>query len=405
MSAAGSDAQGKGRQRPKNRKALIARASADAFGAQGYHAVSMEEIAARVGISPAALYRHSPGKYDLFRDSVLGLGQLLLDATDFGDDLDPADDPHALLVALVDALIDVTIANRTAGGLYRWEARYLHDDDRDMLQQQIGRVNRRLQRPLRVLRPQLGSRQRWTLTASALSAIGSIADHSAPLSAPGIRSVLSTVSTDLMAARLPTPRRRRAPDPPPPVTPAAGLYECVLHESTLLFHERGFRDTGMNDIAVAVGVPTTGIYRCFPSKADILTASLRRAVDRSSQDLARITAATPEPREALLELIAAYLTQFRERPALSYVQHTERRNLPDTEARVVQRIEQAMVDSWARLVTEVRPGVNVATARYPVYCAFALVTDLGRLTDSHAGSSAQAAVRHLMEVILFGASP
>ncbi|EHI14052.1 TetR/AcrR family transcriptional regulator [Mycolicibacterium thermoresistibile] len=403
MSAAGSDAHRNGRHRPKNRKALIARASADAFGAQGYHAVSMEEIAARVGISPAALYRHSQGKYDLFRDSVLGLGQLLVDATDFGDDVDPAEDPHGLLAALVDALINVTIANRTAGGLYRWEGRYLREPDRDILERQIQLVNRRLQRPLRVMRPELGSRQRWTLTASALSAIGSIADHSAPLSVPGIRSFLASVVEDLLAADLPTPRRRRAPDPPPPrVTLAAGIYECVLHESIQMFHERGFRDTGMDDIAAAVGVPTTGIYRYFPGKADILAASLRRAVDRTSQDLARITAATADPHTALTQLVRAYLDQFRERPALAYVQHTERRNLPESEARVVERIEQSLVDSWARLVTEQRPELTVATARYAVYCAFALVTDLGRLTDSHASPSAQAAVQHLMEVVLLG---
>lgn len=403
MSAAGSDAHRNGRQRPKNRKALIARASADAFGAQGYHAVSMEEIAARVGISPAALYRHSQGKYDLFRDSVLGLGQLLVDATDFGDDVDPVEDPHGLLAALVDALINVTIANRTAGGLYRWEGRYLREPDRDILERQIQLVNRRLQRPLRVMRPELGSRQRWTLTASALSAIGSIADHSAPLSVPGIRSFLASVVEDLLAADLPAPRRRRAPDPPPPrVTLAAGIYECVLHESIQMFHERGFRDTGMDDIAAAVGVPTTGIYRYFPGKADILAASLRRAVDRTSQDLARITAATADPHTALTQLVRAYLDQFRERPALAYVQHTERRNLPESEARVVERIEQSLVDSWARLVTEQRPELTVATARYAVYCAFALVTDLGRLTDSHASPSAQAAVQHLMEVVLLG---
>lgn len=403
MSAAGSDAHRNGRQRPKNRKALIARASADAFGAQGYHAVSMEEIAARVGISPAALYRHSQGKYDLFRDSVLGLGQLLVDATDFGDDVDPAEDPHGLLAALVDALINVTIANRTAGGLYRWEGRYLREPDRGILERQIQLVNRRLQRPLRVMRPELGSRQRWTLTASALSAIGSIADHSAPLSVPGIRSFLASVVEDLLAADLPTRRRRRAPDPPPPrVTLAAGIYECVLHESIQMFHERGFRDTGMDDIAAAVGVPTTGIYRYFPGKADILAASLRRAVDRTSQDLARITAATADPHTALTQLVRAYLDQFRERPALAYVQHTERRNLPESEARVVERIEQSLVDSWARLVTEQRPELTVATARYAVYCAFALVTDLGRLTDSHASPSAQAAVQHLMEVVLLG---
>ena len=41
----------------------------------------MEDIAARVGITPAALYRHSPSKYDLFRDAVLGLSQMLVDVT------------------------------------------------------------------------------------------------------------------------------------------------------------------------------------------------------------------------------------------------------------------------------------------------------------------------------------
>ena len=45
------------RRRPKDRKAQIARASAEAFSALGYHGVSMDAIAARVGISAAALYR------------------------------------------------------------------------------------------------------------------------------------------------------------------------------------------------------------------------------------------------------------------------------------------------------------------------------------------------------------
>ena len=59
------------RRRPKDRKAQIARASAEAFSTLGYHAVSMEAIASRVGISATALYRHYPSKYDLFRDAVL----------------------------------------------------------------------------------------------------------------------------------------------------------------------------------------------------------------------------------------------------------------------------------------------------------------------------------------------
>ncbi len=44
------------RRRPKDRKAQIARASAEAFSALGYHNVSMDAIAGRVGVSAAALY-------------------------------------------------------------------------------------------------------------------------------------------------------------------------------------------------------------------------------------------------------------------------------------------------------------------------------------------------------------
>ena len=54
------------RTRPKNRKAQIAAAAAEAFSERGYHAVGIDEIAAKVGISGPALYRHFPTKYALF---------------------------------------------------------------------------------------------------------------------------------------------------------------------------------------------------------------------------------------------------------------------------------------------------------------------------------------------------
>ena len=77
------------RRRPKDRKAQIARASAEAFSTLGYYGVSMETIASRVGISAAALYRHYAGKYELFRDAVLSLGQQLVDCTTFADEPRP----------------------------------------------------------------------------------------------------------------------------------------------------------------------------------------------------------------------------------------------------------------------------------------------------------------------------
>ncbi|HEY5842391.1 MAG TPA: TetR/AcrR family transcriptional regulator, partial [Mycobacterium sp.] len=191
------------KRRPKDRKAQIARASADAFSALGYHAVGMDDIAAAVGISATALYRHSSSKYQLFRDAVVALGRQLVDCTAFADDAPDEADPSGLLDAIVAALIDTTIANRTCGGLYRWEGRYLHGADQAELMDQVKLVNRRLQKPLMRLRPALTSRDRWTLSAATLSVIGSIADHRAQLPTREIRAVLSDLAAATLSAELP----------------------------------------------------------------------------------------------------------------------------------------------------------------------------------------------------------
>lgn len=81
------------RRRPKNRRAQIAATSAAAFGSLGYHGVSMEDIAARLGISSAALYRHYPSKYALFREELLRLAQLTAQSAtppDAAEELSPA---------------------------------------------------------------------------------------------------------------------------------------------------------------------------------------------------------------------------------------------------------------------------------------------------------------------------
>ena len=112
------------RRRPKDRKAQIARASAEAFSVLGYYGVSMEAIANRVGISAAALYRHYSSKYELFRDAVLNLGQQLVDCTAFADEA--SGDPEVILRRISSALIDTAMANRESGGLYRWEIGRAH---------------------------------------------------------------------------------------------------------------------------------------------------------------------------------------------------------------------------------------------------------------------------------------
>lgn len=391
------------RRRPKDRKVQIAKASSDAFSESGYHAVSMEDIASRVGISAPALYRHSSSKYDLFRDAVLGLGHCLVEATDFVEGIDADADPRQTLRDLVNGLIETTIDHRTAGGLFRWEGRYLNDEDQIELANQIKLVNRRLQKPLAMIRPALTSHERWTLSSAVLSVIGSITDHRAALSTPEIRAVLVDLAESMLSAELPPiPQRDKVVPSLPAVTSAAGTYELLIHESMLLFNERGYRATSMEDIAATSGVPASSIYRYFPGKADILAASFRRAADRISADLSRVLSETTVPEDALARLVADYVARSFERPELAYVYYTERINLPDSDRAVLHHIQRSTVESWSGLVLSARPDISPGHARFAVHAAFALVVDLGRLVQYDNTEHSQESVRRLMEVALLG---
>jgi AcrR family transcriptional regulator len=389
------------RRRPKDRKAQIARASAEAFSEQGYHAVSMETIAAKVGVSAAALYRHYAGKYDLFSGAVLALSQQLVDCTDLQPD---EADPAGTLGRLLDALIDATLDNRDSGGLYRWQARYLRAEDQATLTGHLKQVNRRIQKPLMVIRPSLISSQRWMLSAGVLSVIGSIVDHRVRLPADEIRALLGGAAWAILAAELPQPGdvfprpaswRIFAED--------AGVYEALLHASMVLFKDRGYSETSMAHIASAAGMPVSGIYRYFSGKCEILATGLRRAADRASGQLSPVLGALTEPRQALTLLIDAYVATSFANPELAAVYYTERVNLTPADQMLLHNVQLSTIDSWVRLLTAARPSLTPTQARFLVHAAMALVVDLGRMGgDEERSAYTQACVRKLMELTLFG---
>jgi len=389
------------RRRPKDRKAQIARASAAAFSALGYYGVSMETIAKRVGISAAALYRHYSSKYELFRDAVLNLGQQLVDCTAFVDEA--AGDPELAMRRIVSALVDTAMANRESGGLYRWEGRYLRGDDQATLIAQMRMVHHRMQQPLMVIRPELTSRQRWTLTTSVLSVIGSIVDHRAKLPAIQVRALLADLADAVLAADLPDVTAGVAESRPPAA--AAGdtpKYEALLNESMRLFNLKGYRDTSMEDIAVAVGMPASGIYRYFSGKSDILAAAFRRAADRLSAELSAIVSAVPDREEALTAVIDAYVKRSFDQPELDYVYYTERLNMTVGDQKILRNLQRANVESWVDLVVSLRPDWTPGQARFAVHAAMSLVIDLGRLMHYENSAPTRTVVQRLVDLTLLG---
>ena len=94
-------------KRPKDRRAQIALAAAELFAEHGYPSVGIDDIAAAVGISGPAIYRHFPTKYAMLVHASRELTDELLAAT-----ADPStlDDLIARLAAFV-------VAHRRVGGL------------------------------------------------------------------------------------------------------------------------------------------------------------------------------------------------------------------------------------------------------------------------------------------------
>src|SRR6185295_8633822 len=83
----------------------VLRAAREAFGERGYEATTLAEIATRVGVTPAALLRHAPGKEALFTAAMASGHAAEPFPMAFLADVDPAEDPRRVLRRLAHVLV------------------------------------------------------------------------------------------------------------------------------------------------------------------------------------------------------------------------------------------------------------------------------------------------------------
>jgi AcrR family transcriptional regulator len=158
----------------------------------------------------------------------------------------------------------------------------------------------------------------------------------------------------------------------------------------------------MEDIAAAVGMPASGIYRYFSGKSDILAAAFRRAADRLSADTSTITATIDDPEEALTAVIDGYVARSFDRPELDYVYYSERLNMSASDQKILRNMQRSTVEAWVELVVAVRPEWTPGQARFAVHASMSLVIDLGRLMHYERSPHALATVKRLLDLTLLG---
>ncbi|MEU7319146.1 TetR/AcrR family transcriptional regulator [Streptomyces griseoviridis] len=354
--------------RPRNRRQLIIEAAGRAFSDVGYHAASMEKIATGVGITAAALYRHFPNKYALFAECADVMADRLVAAL---AEVPPDGD----LAEVLASVTRVSVAHRASGGVYRWEARYLDDEDRPRLRAKFAQVVGRVDEAVRAGRPLPDGRLR---AVAALGVIGSIAMHHTSIAQRRceellLASALRVATSDPFTARdgarpvelpaLPVPRTRRAE---------------ILAAAVPLFARDGFAHVTNGQIAEAVGLAPSALYRHYPGKVDILVAACLQAAGLLAQGAERSLREVTGPRAAVGALAATYVAYSFEHTALNSVAEAELPGLPADLRRSLVVAQREHIAVWEQQLRLVRPELDPRQARVLVHAGFGAVVEAGR---------------------------
>lgn len=366
------------RRRPRNRRQLILDAAGAMFSERGYHGASMDELAAKVGITATALYRHFPNKYALFSECTNLMADRLVDVLE--------EQPgEAALPEQLDALAKVTVEHRDSGGVYRWESRYLEPGERRELRAKFASV---VDSVAAVLERDRGGPQADLRAAAALGAIGSITLHHTPISRRRAREVLVDAALGATAVDLAAvPRTASAVHLPDPAEGADRRSE-ILRAAVPLFAEHGYHQVSIGQIAAEVGLVPSAIYRHYPAKADILAAACLQTAAMLEQAVGQALRGVTDAREGLHALAAAYVAYRFEESRLISVAEAEIVGLPPELKRSVVLAQREHMRSWEQRLSAARPVLDDRQVRTLVHAAFGAVVEAERHlhwqdTDAH----------------------
>ncbi|GAA1971124.1 TetR/AcrR family transcriptional regulator [Kitasatospora viridis] len=361
-------------RRPRGRRGQILLAAAEQFHRRGYHQVAMAEVAAAVGITAPALYRHYRGKPELLRQAVRG-GLAALDGAVAAAGARADAGPRGLAVALA----GVALEHRALGTLWQRDARLLPPAQRAELRRQLRATVRAASRQLTAARPELSRSQAELLVAAALSAAGSLSYHTFAPPRRRFEQLLTALLEGLLRAPVdgppvgwpsvggPAPLRRGGGAGEP-----VGRREELLAAAVRLFDEHGFDNVSTDRIGAAVGIAGPSLYKHFPAKVDLLAAALVRCRERLWHEVAGTLSG---PDASLERGLAAYLDFARRHHHYlgAMVSETERLAEPDRSRAVDFRRD--FLRLWVDLLRRRRPEYDKAEARIRVHAMFAVVND------------------------------
>lgn len=350
--------------RPRNRRALIVAAAVELFHRVGYAGVSMSDIAAAVNVAPSALYRHFPGKSDLFvaaaRAALVPTAECLAASEAWSPD------------ELARELSAVTLDHREAGVLWQREARLLPLDLRREVRGDLREVARVLTARIARFRPDVGPEQADLLSWSALAALSSVSFHQ--LRPARFDAVLADLVERVIRAPVAFAVGTDGPGPGAGLVPRT-RRERVLREASGLFSARGFAAVTVDDIGEAVGIAGPSVYHHFPGKQDLLLAALDRGNEWLWMELDIALAAAADEADALRRLLDSFVRLATLRHDLVDTVLGDLRQLPEADRQRALQAQHDYVTEWTELLRAVRPDLDAVAARVRVLALLMIVND------------------------------
>ncbi|MEE3920687.1 TetR family transcriptional regulator [Micromonospora sp. BRA006-A] len=362
-------------KRPKDRKARIALAGAELFCERGYHGVSVDEIAAAVGISGPAVYRHFPNKYAILVHATREVVGALLAATE----QPAASSADGLLDELLRALAEVAVSRRRVAGLYQWEGRYLTPEHRQEFAASMATLVGRVAAP-RAAAPRADRRagrpagERGAERVRQRDHVGPPAPTPSTCSPASPGRCCGPARPRCRPGGVPPAghARHRAGAPGLAARTAARRGDAPVPQARLPRRRGGGHRPRR-------GMQASSVYRYFPGKADLLAAAYYRATDRLTGATTAAIAEASDPADALHRVVRAYVDFAFGQSDLIAVYLAENNNLPDRDRHQLRGAQRLHVEEWVGLVRAVRPDLPAADARVLVHAALNVVTDVGRL--------------------------
>jgi TetR/AcrR family transcriptional regulator, cholesterol catabolism regulator len=148
--------------------------------------------------------------------------------------------------------------------------------------------------------------------------------------------------------------------------------ERIVEIATLVFYERGFRNTTLDDIAERLGVTKPILYNSFASKTALLAEICARGVVAAQAELERAQALGLGPADTLRQFVPCYAAAILRSQRNIAINIREEKNLDPADAERLAALRQQFIAGIESLLRACRDSGEIEVSD-PRVAAFVVV--------------------------------